>query len=229
MIWLEAGLKGPRCNSTKTVYSFHIAPSTMWWRLAQELGMKSVHLRCMPHEMDAAADQSRVQVDFSKRIITIPELAEQSNCHAIVMQLSHNCCKRRVLVLLFIFTANDMLFWDRWNRRSDRSQDQLSENNTDYLLGQLNFASLNTNLMRTILIVNIFMMLFFPHSTKTSLGFAWSSIICRDWFAWTIGGDGFQHLLHLQYFLDLAFRVSLCWDIFKIVWFIGNRKLRMKY
>jgi hypothetical protein len=63
------------------------------------------------------------------------EMTSYNSTTSWIKQFSLSCDRIWVLVLLFIFTGNDIVFRERWSRRSDRSQDWLTGNNGHYLLG----------------------------------------------------------------------------------------------
>jgi hypothetical protein len=62
-------------------------------------------------KLDTDANQSRVQIDFSKRIITIPELAEQSNFHAIVTKGESWFCFSYSLQMMCCFETDEIEGW----------------------------------------------------------------------------------------------------------------------
>lgn len=113
----------------KMANSFGIAQSTLCRRSTQELGTKSFHLRWMAHQLCTHECRS-----MSGKIRTFETTSWNSTMNRI-KYFSLNCDWRRVLVWFFIFTGNDVVYRQRWSRRSDRLWYWHSEHDGYYLLG----------------------------------------------------------------------------------------------
>jgi hypothetical protein len=93
--------RNPHGMVQKTAYSLSIAVSTMCKRLAQEMAMKCFHLRGMLHQemlMPIAIGQ---ELDFRNNFV---QFGNRQN-----KIISLNCDRRRLWVLRFMFTRDEMV------------------------------------------------------------------------------------------------------------------------